>query len=228
MHQFLSSLGWPGPSVGPSVFPGSSGGREAAWNCPQCCHPKTCPWPWWRHRPVSWHRRSPSQTMFRYGNETSNAAFDYIIRVAGRPSRPPTKHNYTADRGVTPTVNSRNLKIERRNNIYCWQLRIFFLSHDWFSAAYCGQGWGFSATFHHSLEWAIIRVATQPSLTIIMDFQKLLQKAAANQKVAEKVVGRGLGSGFYPIVQRNYRNLMIQHLDIIHKLSLFIWAWVGV
>ena len=55
-----------------------------------------------------------------------------------------------------------------------------------------------------------------------MDFQKLLQKAAANQKVAEKVVGRGLGSGFYPIVQRNYRNLVIQHLDIIHKLSLFI------
>ena len=55
-----------------------------------------------------------------------------------------------------------------------------------------------------------------------MDFQKLLQKAAANQKVAEKVVGRGLGSGFNPIVQRNYRNLVIQHLDIIHKLSLFI------
>ena len=57
-----------------------------------------------------------------------------------------------------------------------------------------------------------------------MDFQKLLQKAAANQKVAEKVVGRGLGSGFYPIVslQRNYRNLVIQHLDIVHKLSLFI------
>ena len=56
-----------------------------------------------------------------------------------------------------------------------------------------------------------------------MDFQKLLQKAAANQKVAEKVVGRGFGSGFYPIVQRNYLNLVIQHLDIIHKLSLFIW-----
>ena len=60
-----------------------------------------------------------------------------------------------------------------------------------------------------------------------MDFQKLLQKAAANQKVAEKVVGRGFSSGFYPIVQRNYRNLVIQRLDIIHKLSLFmslVWS----
>ena len=49
-----------------------------------------------------------------------------------------------------------------------------------------------------------------------MDFQQLIQKAAANQKVAEKVVSR-VGSGFYPIVLRQLP--LAQHnLSSIHKL----------
>lgn len=62
--------------------------------------------------------RSPSQTTFWYGNETSNTAFDYIIRVASLAASEAQLLLYRV-RGVTPTVNSRNLKLERRNNIYC-------------------------------------------------------------------------------------------------------------